>query len=89
MVELLVIILLVWTIIRASRRLITPLWTILELLAWIVIGAIIWVIEHYLGTEAALTILAGILIVVVWMLGRQVRELREAVSRLNEELAKR
>ena len=89
MVELLVIILLVYTITKGLRRIITPLWTLLEIAAWIVLGVMLWYAERLLGTEAVLTVLVGLGLVAVWVLGLHVRALREDVSRLNEEVARR
>lgn len=89
MVELLVLILIVWTLIKAFRRLVTPLWALLELIAWGIGGVILWCVERLIGAPATLTIIVGALLIVVWAFGRHVRELREDVSRMAEELAKR
>ena len=88
MVELLVIILLIYTIIKAVRRIITPFWAFLEIAAWIVLGAVLWYAEQLIGTEAVLTTLVGLGLVTVWVLGLHVRALREDISRLNERIAR-
>ena len=88
MVALLVIILLVYTIVKAARRIITPLWALFETAAWIVFGAVLWYAERLVGTEAVLTVLVGLGLVTVWVLGLHVRALREDLSRLNERIAR-
>ena len=89
MVELLIIILVLWTLYKALARLITPLWTVLELLAWAAAGVALWYVEQLVGAEAVLTVIVGALLIVVWALGRHTRQLREEVSQLVEELARR
>lgn len=89
MVELLVLILIAYTISKALRRVITPLWTVLEILVWLVLGAALWLLERWTSTELVLTAIVGIALIATWALGRHVRELREDISRLNEEVARR
>ena len=88
MVELLMILMVVYTIIKAYHRVITPLWMMLELSVWIVIGVGLFFLERIISTDAVLTIIVGILLVATWVLGRQVRALREDLSRLNEAQAR-
>ena len=88
MVELLMILMVVYTIIKAYHRVITPLWMVLELSVWIVIGVGLFFLERIISTDAVLTIIVGILLVATWVLGRQVRALREDLSRLNEAQAR-
>ena len=83
------LLMLAYTISKAVRRVITPLWALIELAAWIVIGIILWYLRLTLGTEIVLTALMGILIILFWGFTRHVRELREDLSRLNEEIARR
>jgi hypothetical protein len=88
MVELIVILLFVYTIIKAARRVITPLWALLEIAAWIVLAAVLWYAKRLIGTEAVLTALVGLGLVAVWALGLHVRALREDISKLNEKIAR-
>ena len=88
MVELLMLIMVVYTISKALRRTITPLWTALELAAWGVLSGVLWYAERLFGIEAVLTVIVGALIIIVWVFGRHVRALREDVSQLNEAIAR-
>ena len=89
MVELLMTLMLVYTITKALRRLITPLWALIECVAWVALGVILWYLRMLFGAEAVLTVLFAVLLIVVWSFMRHVRALREDVSRLNEAVARR